>query len=283
MKRTFILGDEWIYYKLFCGKRVADTILIEVIKPLTEKLLKQKLIDKWFFIRYSDPKPHLRIRFHCYEIDNLSSIINEVKKELVYYIENDLIWNVQVDSYQREIERYGKNNMLLSEELFFIDSYSCINTLNLVDDDKLLFLFVSKSIDSLLHLFDFNLNDKRNFVTQNAQAFKHEFNADRDFNKQLSIKHKSLDQQFKIFMSLENDLTYQPLLDILYDKIHKIKSLIDNIKESIEEEVYLDGFIASHIHMMVNRFFRDQQRLYELVCYDYLSRFYNYKLALANE
>ena len=46
MKRTFILGDEWLYYKLYCGKRTADTVFVDCIKPLTEKLLNDNLIDQ---------------------------------------------------------------------------------------------------------------------------------------------------------------------------------------------------------------------------------------------
>jgi len=46
MKRTFIPGDEWLYYKLYCGKKTADYILIDVIKPITEKLLSEGLINQ---------------------------------------------------------------------------------------------------------------------------------------------------------------------------------------------------------------------------------------------
>ena len=38
MKRKFILGEEWLYYKIYCGKRTADVILTQVIKPLAENL-----------------------------------------------------------------------------------------------------------------------------------------------------------------------------------------------------------------------------------------------------
>ena len=82
LKRTFIIGEEWLYYKIYCGNRTSDTILIDVIKPLTESLLKEKIIDKWFFIRYSDPENHLRVRFHCSNISKLGLIIEKLKEAI---------------------------------------------------------------------------------------------------------------------------------------------------------------------------------------------------------
>ncbi len=58
-KRSFIPGSEWIYYKIYCGVKTADKILTETIKPLVEQLKMLNLIEKWFFIRYSDPDTHI--------------------------------------------------------------------------------------------------------------------------------------------------------------------------------------------------------------------------------
>ena len=71
MKKTFVVGDKWLYYKIYCGVTTADTILLKVIKPLTEELLALKKIKKWFFIRYSDPKPHLRFRVELINIQKV--------------------------------------------------------------------------------------------------------------------------------------------------------------------------------------------------------------------
>lgn len=40
LKRTFFIGDEWLYYKVYCGVKTADIILAEVVKPLTEEFIK---------------------------------------------------------------------------------------------------------------------------------------------------------------------------------------------------------------------------------------------------
>lgn len=275
MKKKFILGDEWIYYKFFCGERTADTILTDAIKPLTEVLLHKKIIDKWFFIRYNDPNNHIRIRFHFNDISNIGTIINLVKDAIAYYVDNDLIWKVETDTYLREIDRYGKNTMIESESIFFYDSTSCINALNLIDDDNLLFLFTLKSIDSLLTSFEYSLKDKIDFVEKLFKNYKVEFNADKHLNKQLNKKYQLLRSKLEDFM-LENNNDYYSLFMLIENKqieIEKVKNVILNNTSNLS--VSLDNLMASYIHMMVNRQFRGKQRLFELLCYYFLFRYYN--------
>ena len=68
VKRSFIIGSEWVYYKIYTGPKTADSILVDFIKPIVDQLLKDGIIKMWFFIRYADPEFHLRVRF---QITNL--------------------------------------------------------------------------------------------------------------------------------------------------------------------------------------------------------------------
>ena len=269
MKRTFIIGDEWLYYKIYCGNRTCDTILTDVFKPLAESLLKEKIIDKWFFIRYADPQNHLRVRFHCPDISKLCHVIEKFKETIEFYVESDLIWNIQIETYQRELERYGKNNIIESEELFYIDSEACVNALNLINDDDVLFLFALKSIDSLLSTFEYNIEEKKSFTKINKETFRKEFSADKKLTKQLNVKYQLLRNELEHLMSTNLNDIYAPLVDILSVKENMMKPLTTKINTLNHK------LLSSYIHMMVNRFFRDKQRLHELVCYDFLNRYYN--------
>jgi len=122
MQRTYIIGDEWLYMKLYSGTKTADTVLFEIVRPVTSQLLQEGIIDKWFYIRYSDPHNHLRLRFHYMNPDHISKIIQTINKPIKKYIEKNLIWKIQVDTYQREIERYGENSIHLAEKIFYYDS-----------------------------------------------------------------------------------------------------------------------------------------------------------------
>ena len=109
VQRDFILGDQWFYFKLYTGVKTADTLLLEVIQPLRQYLLENKLIDKWFFIRYSDPDFHLRIRFSLQNRQALGIVISKLNELVKPYLENKLISSMQVDTYSRELERYAKH------------------------------------------------------------------------------------------------------------------------------------------------------------------------------
>ncbi len=276
-KRRFILGDEWLYYKLYGGKRMADEVLTEVIKPLTEELLEGKWIDQWFFIRYSDPNGHIRFRLHCPNKAYLGTVILKVNEELQTYVTKDCLWKIQVDTYEREVERYGAKTMEVSEILFFYDSQFIVNILDRVEDDELLFLVALRSIDGLLNVFQFDLEQKIAFTTRYFEAYKKEFNADKRLNKQLHKKYAVLKQSIFSFMK-SPPKEYNPLLMLFSDKEKQLKIIAKEVMKCFPQETLsLESFLGSHIHMMVNRMFRDKQRLYELLCYSCMNRFYKFE------
>ena len=152
LKRTFIVGDEWLYYKFYTGPKTADVILTEMIKPITEEMLSHKVIDHWFFIRYADPHLHTRIRFHVSDPAKLAPIISMIRHLSTPYFEKNLVWKIQLDTYQREVERYGFNSMDLSELWFFYDSKMIVDMLALIEGDegeRIRWLFGVRAVDTL--------------------------------------------------------------------------------------------------------------------------------------
>lgn len=135
IKRSFILGDEWIYYKIYVGVKTADFILMNNLKPLLEKLVANFDVNHWFFIRYSDPDFHLRLRLHVADKNKLVNIINYINVELKELIELEMVWKVQIDTYNRELERYGFSIIEQSELLFYHDSKMIIDALEIIENN----------------------------------------------------------------------------------------------------------------------------------------------------
>lgn len=75
MQREFNIGSEWLYYKIYCGVKTSDMILLEHLKEKISDLKINDFIEKWFFIRYNDPEPHIRLRFLLTKNSNLNLII----------------------------------------------------------------------------------------------------------------------------------------------------------------------------------------------------------------
>lgn len=282
-KRQFILGDEWLYYKIYCGPKVADQILIHDIKPLTEELLKENLINKWFFIRYNDPDFHLRIRFELTDIKALGAVIQKMNQFFSPYLSQHLLWKIQTDTYKRELERYGPSTITISEKLFFYDSELVLSILEIIKDEEIYFLFILKCIDHFLTEFKFNKTDKLNFCVENSLLFKKEFDLTNLAKKNLAIKYRSTNINLMKIMSSEG-VTKE--INLLEKKVSKRDNALKSLAKEILKlnknqflEVKINSLITSHIHMFINRAFRDRQRFYEMIAYDFLCKYYQQKIS----
>ena len=274
VQRKFILGEEWMYYKLYCGARTADMLLADVIYPLTQNLKKRQLVSEWFFIRYTDPDPHLRIRFLLSNEQALSKVITQVKEALKPYLEEQLLWSLQTDTYVRELERYGSKTMEVSETLFYHHSELVVKALTTIEDEELYFLFILKTITKFISQFDLTTEVKLNFYQNNAKAFKEEFGVQKMTKLGLDKKYRAIRDKLQYF--LENTHPdYDTLWELLNEHIKAIQPAIRSIltlSKKQQLEMSLESLLGSYVHMLVNRAFRSRQRFYELVAYDFLER-----------
>ncbi|MFD2563787.1 thiopeptide-type bacteriocin biosynthesis protein [Aquimarina rubra] len=278
VQRSFIVGSEWLYYKIYTGPKTSDLILTDIIKPTTTHLLENKIIDKWFFIRYNDPKHHIRVRFHYQNPENVAGIINSLYTSLKEFSEEDLIWKIQLDTYQREIERYGIQTMDQAEELFFLDSKMIVDFLDMIDGDEgeeLRWLFGARAIDQKLKDFGYDEDQKLALMERLKLGFGAEFGMNKHLKKQMDKKFRNEHDKIKNFLNFkrEMDADYAPIIDVLAEKSKNSKALIKSIIPVVRK-AELDDMMSSYIHMLMNRLFRSKNRLHEMVIYDLLYRTY---------
>jgi thiopeptide-type bacteriocin biosynthesis protein len=283
IQRNFSIGSEWLYMKFYAGVKVTDTILVQAIKPVLEKLFEEKLIDKWFFIRYADPEKHLRFRVHLPHLSGLGIVFQNIKEAIQPFENEGIIWKVQADTYQREIERYGANVMELSETLFCEDSNAILQMLAQTWGDErepIRWQWTLKVIEALLNDFGLTLAEKKNLLERMKTSFANEFGMDK------SLKHQ-IDQRFRdnrrtieriLDDSLNESHEYAPLFEVIYQKSQRTIEIIEQIKQQ-KTEVELLKYLSDIIHMTVNRAISDNQRVHELVMYDFLFRHYQAEMA----
>lgn len=276
MKRKFVPGSEWLYLKIYTGVKTADLILEEAVQPLVERLQENSYISKWFFIRYNDPKPHLRIRFRLNNINNYDKILNKIDESLKGYIESGEISNILIDTYSREIERYGKNTIKEAETLFYMNSEFTLQCLHYDDEEKIIVsLFY---IDEVLSKLSLSANEKLNWIKDFNTAFKQEFNADKKLNSKLDKKYREFKLKYLDFILSEE---FSEERNVIISNIEESNLVLQNIisREEIQSlGMSLQSFFSSIFHMNINRLFVSNQRLFELVIYDYLVRYYKMKL-----
>jgi thiopeptide-type bacteriocin biosynthesis protein len=285
VKRTFIPGDEWLYLKVYSGYKTADAFLSRELPIIITKLENLQVLDKWFFIRYADPHSHIRLRFFVNHKENLSSIISVLNESMNQYVSQDLIWKVQFDTYQREIERYGFKTIEHAEKIFHIDSIAIIKILGIVENelgDYQRWQIALKMVDSFLNDFGMDLYRKLDLLTHLSLGFKTEFGFNqKDYKIQLDKKYRSNSKlAYEIISSPEKVEWFSSIKPILNKKSQEIKPISTLLIEMNQElEVPLNNLLESYIHMMINRLFRSKQRLTEMVLYDILERIYSSEVA----
>jgi len=283
VKRTFIIGDEWLYYKLYTGKNTADTLLLTCLYPLIEDLLQKKVIDKWFFIRYGDPDFHLRVRVHLSGISDVSSVIMQFNPELNKLFDQGFIWKVQLDTYDREIERYHPLGIGLAEELFFHDSEQLIGLLKLnLENENMKWLMALKSIDSFMNALNFGIEEKLLIMESFKNEFQREFGIVGKYKRQIDKKYRQNRKLIEDFLRVPHGgpENWDPVINLIKKTNNQTKEPIHSLL-SIQNKIGNDfpKLFGGVIHMSMNRIFKSMNRLHEAVCYDFLYRFYRSSLA----
>ncbi|GAB4022774.1 lantibiotic dehydratase [Spirosoma koreense] len=288
VRRVFAPGSEWLYLKLYTGTKTAERLLTSAIKPLTEQLLADDVIDKWFFIRYRDTDEHLRLRLHNGTDANFYKKALEATHTVLHeYISEGLIYKLQTDTYRREIERYGVGTIALTEDLFFNDSVAIVTVLDMLDGDageRYRWLLALRGIHALLDDCRYELPDKHRLITQMRDNFFREFGGGTPLMVQLNDKYRAVSREIQTFMNPDNDEANEiaeavEVFRVRSQQNERIIRDIFTVQANHEGTLQPDDLLPSYIHMFVNRMFISNQRAHELVIYHYLSKYYESLMA----
>lgn len=276
VKRTFVPGDEWLFFKVYCGVKTCDELLVKKILPLAHSLMREKIIVRWFFIRYSDPDYHLRVRFLLSSIDATGYVITKTRRCLSTYLKTNEVSKVVIDTYQREIERYGSKYIELSEQVFHAGS-ECATTIikEMKGNPELRWHAAFLIVDGLLTKLGLRLEQKKELIERMNGSFLREFN----FNIHNS---KSLNEAYRKKRKTVNNLIQGNDLDDRTLLISKcIKTYTNTVATIIGETPWENLNNSSYIHMEMNRLFSCNNRLNEMVVYNFLLRHYKSEIAKA--
>lgn len=275
--RTYLPCDEWLYVRIYTGHRRADLVLSEVLFPLWQQLNKQGLSDCWFFIRFSDLDFHLRFRAKFKTNDAAYMFMEELNKTLSPQLEEALVWKIELGMYVPEKERYGEESMAFAEHIFCADSVAFSEAFRLgiiKSDEDYRWLFAMASIDHLLNDFSYMLDEKKSLLLELSRSFAKEFNKDKHMAKQISGKFRENRIRIKeIFEENSNENIHGIFRKRSQDSNKAIKAILGLYAED-KMTVPKNDLISSFIHMSMNRIFRNNNRMHEMIIYDLLFRYY---------
>jgi thiopeptide-type bacteriocin biosynthesis protein len=123
-------GSEWLFLKVYCPPPMQDSLIAGALRALVAVAEASRLATDWFFVRYEDPEPHLRIRFHGNPQALVGNLLPQACSWAEDLIRDGLCLRFVVDTYEREIERYGGvAGARIAEELFGADSRAVVELL----------------------------------------------------------------------------------------------------------------------------------------------------------
>ncbi|MBV9690603.1 MAG: lantibiotic dehydratase [Ktedonobacteraceae bacterium] len=122
-ERRMLPGATWTYLKLYAAFQQHDACIAGPLREVVHMLQEQGMIDRWFFIRYTDPEPHLRLRFHAANEQIGERLLVTALAWARQQVEKGMLDRVCVDTYDREVERYGGPRAIDAlEQVFAVDS-----------------------------------------------------------------------------------------------------------------------------------------------------------------
>ena len=140
-----------------------------------------------------------------------------------------------------------------------------------------------KLIDQTLTDFSFDMQSKYQQMDRLAVSFKEEFGYNQYNSKQLNIKYR--ENKSIIESVLDNkvlDEDYNKLLPIINKRSDNLRIMINELFIKVNKrsnKITIENLLNSYIHMTLNRLFKSKNRIYELVMYDFLRRYYASRIA----
>ncbi len=287
IRRKFIPGSRWLYFKIYTGIKTADEVATRTLLPLLRELYEAKLIDDWFFIRYTDPDFHLRLRLLVARPEHYAAIFARIGSSVEPLVDNGAVVKVVCDTYVREIERYGAGTMEAVERLFGIDSRAVLELLDRVAEEPadrretVRWQLALLLLDDAMTAFGKEPEEKLRLFSNMAGNFKQEFGfTSHPFTRQINDKYRRYRAEIEKGLSVREPFAaYEPVLRRRRAELERVAAEILRIKDEDAAPPSTDELLGSIAHMTMNRWFRTGNRQFELVVYDFLSKYFESSVA----
>jgi class I lanthipeptide synthase len=284
VRRRFPPGSEWLYAKLYTGTGTADQVLNHLVGPLVRSCIASGAADAWFFIRYGDPDWHLRLRLHGEPRQLHAEVLPRLQAAAAPLLEAGRLWRIQLDTYEREVERYGGDRgAALAEQVFAADSEAVLTIIEPLSGDAGLDLrwrLAMRGMDLLFDDLGLTLVQRRSVARRARQGFGREFGIDGNFRGRVSQRYRAERARLEALLD-PGQAPPEPLaagLEALRRRSLQLAPVTKELRR-LSQAGHLSATLAdiavSYAHMHVNRLLRSAQRAQELVLYELLDRAYS--------
>lgn len=272
--------NDWWYLKFYCDNQSADSYLCDNILPWCENHISQGNMIQFFFIRYADPEFHIRLRIKL--SGNL--YMDVIEPWIRDMINKTGISNMSINSYERELERYGGSlSYSFVEEYFYWDSLFIMKILkNKMSDEYDEELIVMNNI-CILSCFDLKIDDQIEFFENSyteLNRLKKEYN---QYTKKFIILIDHINELLSLKNAVsEDEKLFNELKSVFEVWKEKLKLYVVNLHKYDNEGKLTNNLVdilRSILHMHCNRFRGDTTWERKTLEYTYRSlyAYRNYK------
>ncbi len=121
--RLCLPGRDWLAAHVYLPRAQQDRLVLDGLSDLADGLRAADQPGELFFVRYTDPAPHLRIRVRLRSADGAGPTAGLLLAWADRWRRQVPICDLTIRSYRREVERYGGPDLLPRvESLFCADS-----------------------------------------------------------------------------------------------------------------------------------------------------------------
>lgn len=258
-KRTIYPGEECLYIKLYGALNSQGEFISDHLLSFMNELEKQELIEKWFYIRYFDPEPHIRLRmFGNPQVltESVYPVINSFIKDSIH---KGYLKHYVIEPYERELERYGGEILIDKvEEVFWRDSVitgKMLSFLNHAEDS----LLTKKEILSMINIVDlldsFGLTDEEIFHNISHSINTKDYMEKYRIIKQEAVKLLNRKDDWSYLRKTQMGKELMSLFSYRKSVLNELASLVkDLISEGVMNTQQSGMLIDSLVHMTCNRF-----------------------------
>lgn len=263
--RNFNIFDKWVYLKLYCNEKRQDEILGLYIKPLIEKLKEGNFLEKHFFIRYYEDGSNIRLRLKFSKEDELINSLQEISKWSKFMKENRILSNITLDSYVREVERYGGPLTIDEAETFFNYQSEVIERFFYLKESKI----ISFDTETFVILNIINIMECSNISYEKQLALLETITKKDELRENFQKKRKYLIKVCNSnndWQGLKESADGLKIYDLLKFQKESIQSYSRKIVQADEEKNLFNtklNILLSSFHMLCNRTYgtdRDKEK-----------------------
>lgn len=248
-------GNEWLYFEIYISPYQSDLLLNQRISSFLQH--NRHLLNSWFFIRYSEDGDHIRLRLKLSKKQYGYQLINRLSEALTDELKSGIVSDIKLRVYRKEAHRYSPRLINQVEDHFCKDSKFVLSMLTAMLPDMAKYKLCVAVMEAVAYSEIIPIEEYLTIARQIENHLSAEYNLSTDDYKEINKMYRTYLKQESPSLSRRARIQHQTMIASFIDTIRKYE-------KSKRAQIFADL-----IHMHINRVFAKDQRLHELIVYNF--------------